>query len=138
MEQFAVVLQEYRKWLQSFRWYALLSTYELHLLLGGVGILIFRDFLYNILPYGAYDTLDFIFHKIPIFVIAINAFFLGIWITLSSTKNLKFLPYGMWGYGFYMLFPFTSFSLGQLVTAAIYGVLGYFVFKFTASHHAAN
>ncbi|GGG08997.1 hypothetical protein [Paenibacillus abyssi] len=137
MQQFSVVLHEMRKWFESFGWYQLLRQFEMHLLFGGLGILVFRKLLYLLLPFGAYDTLQLIFFTIPLSAIAYHAFLIGAWMTLVSLKNFKYLPYAFWGYAAYILFPFTSISLSSLISAGVYAFLGYAVFKYSASSYAA-
>lgn len=134
MQQFSVVLRELRQWFQSFAWYSYIQAFELKLLFGGIGVMFLQRILYQIMPIGSYSTLHMFFFTIPLFWIAKYAFWVGAWSTLVS-QNIKYLPYGLWGYALFLLFPFDSFLLEILVSAAIYAFLGYAIFKFTASSY---
>ncbi|MBB6678541.1 hypothetical protein [Cohnella lubricantis] len=135
MAKFAQVLQSLRNWFESFSWYSLLRTFELHLLFGSLGVMLLREILYQSLPYTSFDTLNVIFHTIPLYTIAYHAFLLGVWLTLVSS-NVKYTPYGLWAYAFVYLFPFEGLSLDSLIRPAVYVVLGIFLFRFAASSYA--
>ncbi|MCM3634532.1 MULTISPECIES: hypothetical protein [Paenibacillus] len=132
MQQFSNVLKELNKWYQSFKWYPLLHSLELKLLFGGLGIVFIRELLYTILPYQAYRAMNVIFYTIPLNSLGYHAFLLGAWLTLAS-KNVRYLPYALWGYAFYIMFPFTSISLSTIISTAVYALLGYGVFRYSAS-----
>lgn len=132
MQQFANVLRELEKWFQGFKWYSLLRQFEMHLLFGGLGIVFIRELIYLISPVKAYKVLNVLFYTIPIQSLAYHAFLLGAWLVLVS-KNVKYLPYALWGYAFYILFPFTSISLASIISAGVYAVLGYGVFRYSVS-----
>jgi len=134
MKLFGSVVRELRNWLTSFPLVRAAQPYALHLMFGGVGLIFLQNLLLQILPISSYDTIDLLFRQIPLFVIGYYAFFLGAWLTLIS-KNVKYLPYGLWAYAFYILFPFESYNLTlrPIVSAIIYLVAGYFIFRYAAS-----
>lgn len=132
MEQFHNVVIELKKWFQGFKWYPLLQSLEVKFIFGGLGIIFLRKLLYLILPGKAYGVLNTLFYTIPLNSIGYHAFLLGAWLTLAS-KNVRYLPYALWGYALIYLFPFTGISLSSLITAAVYGVLGYGVFRYSVS-----
>ncbi|MGN7360783.1 hypothetical protein ACTHPF_24530 [Paenibacillus sp. SAF-054] len=136
MQQFSAVLQETRKWFQSFRLYGVLAPFELHLLFGALGIQFLYELLMAILPYSSYHTLHVIFSTIPLLVIAHYAFWVGAWLTLVS-GNVKYLPYALWIHAFLTLFPFNNIGLGSLVNALVYVGLGYALFRYSASAYAS-
>ncbi|GAB6992328.1 hypothetical protein [Paenibacillus pini] len=136
MQQFSIVLRELRKWYELFRWYPVLASYELILLFGGLGVLFLEALLYAVLPGSSYHALDIMFNVIPLGIIAHYAFWVGAWLTLASS-NIKYLPYALWINALLILFPFRSFSLGTLVSALVYAVLGYLLFKYTASSYSS-
>nr|WP_280521259.1 hypothetical protein [Paenibacillus mangrovi] len=125
-------MQETRKWFQSFRLYGILAPIELHLLFGALGVQFLYDLLISILPYSSNHVLSFIFHTIPLLVIAQYAFWVGAWLTLVSS-NVKYLPYALWINAFIILFPF---GFGGLISALVYALLGYVLFKYSASSYA--
>ncbi|MGU3472865.1 hypothetical protein ACLBWT_17185 [Paenibacillus sp. D51F] len=135
MQKFSEVLKALRNWYESFAWYSLLRSFEMHLLFGGLGVLLLKVLLYQILPYSSYTTLNTLFYTIPLSAIAYHAFLLGIWLTLASV-NVKYTPYGLWAYAFIDLFPFTGMSLSSLITPAVYIVLGYALFRYTSSSYS--
>jgi hypothetical protein len=135
MQQFAVVVKEIRTLLTSFKIVNLVLPFHLHLLFGGLGVLFLYDLLVRIVSYSSYDTLNTIFHDIPLFLIAYYGFFVGLWLTLIS-KDVKVLPYGLWGYAFIALFPFEGLGLAEIVTTVIYGVAGYALFRYTATSYS--
>lgn len=132
MQQFAIVVKEIRAFLASFQIVRFLLPFHLHILFGGVGVLFLRELLYRIVSYSSYDTLHTLFNDIPLGLIAYYGFFVGIWLTLIS-RNVRYLPYGLWGYAFLALFPFENLVLGDIVQAAIYAVGGYFLFRYTST-----
>lgn len=121
MKQFSKVIKEYTIWMHSFRAVIMLLPYHLYILFGGVGFLFFYDLLTQFKKYFV------IFHTIGHY-----AFFLGLFLTLAAPVK-KYLPYAMWGYVFYILFPFKSFSLYQVIESALYILLGYFFMKYEAT-----
>ncbi|RKP50082.1 hypothetical protein D7Z26_19925 [Cohnella endophytica] len=137
MQQFAVVVREIRTLLASFKVVALVIPYHLHLLFGGLGVLFLEKILYRTISYNNWDTLDTIFVDIPLHLIVYYGFYVGLWLTLIS-KNVKYLPYGLWGFAFVALYPFEHISLGQLVQAILYAVAGYGLFRYSATSHDAN
>lgn len=120
MNQFTILLKEYRTWISSFRTVNMVVPYHLHLLFSGVGVL----FLYKIL-------MQFKLYYSILYAIGHYAFFAGALLTLGGLRQ-RYLPYGLWGYVAYVLFPFTGFSLYQIVESAIYIMLGYWFMKFDA------
>ncbi|MDR0268537.1 hypothetical protein [Paenibacillus sp.] len=143
MQQFAVVLNETRKWFNSFKWFGVLAPFELHLLFGALGIQFLHGLLRAILPISSYHSLNIIFYTIPLLVIAHYAFWIGAWMTLVSS-NVKYLPYALWINAFVILFPFTNIGLGGLVNALMYVGFGYALFRYSAStyvnisHHSGQ
>lgn len=137
MKQFASVVRELRDWLGSISWIRLALPYHLYLLFGGVGLLFIQKFLVQIVPYSGYRTIDVLFNKIPLHVIAYYGFFLGIWLTLIS-KNVKYLPYGLWAYAFVILFPFDYLNLFTIVSAAVYILFGYGLFRYSATSYSES
>lgn len=135
MKQFAVVLQELRKWFESFKWYQRIWPYALHLLFGGLGYLYFCSILYNVFPDINYKVTIFIFNTIPTVAVANQLFLLGCWLTLIS-KQIRYLPYALWLKAALSLFPFTSMSLSSIIPAAVYAFLGYALYRFTKSEYA--
>jgi len=131
MKQFAAVTSALRDWYTGFKWYPLLKSVELYLLFGGLGIMFFREFIYLVTPYTANKALNIIFYTIPLQSLSYHAFLLGAWLVLVS-NNVKYLPYALWGYAIYYLFPFTSISLSMLIVAFVYSLLGYGAFKYSA------
>ena len=132
MQQFAVVVKEIRKFLASFQIVTFLLPFHLYILFGGLGVLFVEEILYRNVSYSNYDALNTLFNDIPLHVIAYYGTFAGLWLTLIS-KNVKYLPYGLWGYAFLALFPFEGLSLFDIVRAAIYAFGGYLLFRFSAS-----
>lgn len=90
---------------------------------------------WRVLPYGGYSFIHTVFYTIPLVSLANYAFLLGAWLTLVS-KNVKYLPYGLWANAVLMIFPFTAISLSLLIPVAVYAFLGYALFKYTASVYA--
>ncbi|CAM4430669.1 hypothetical protein P4H94_25385 [Paenibacillus macerans] len=135
MQQFSVVLRELRTWFESFKWYPRIQAYSLHLLFGGLGVKFLYELLAAVLPYGGYSFIHTVFYTIPLVSLANYAFLLGAWLTLVS-KNVKYLPYGLWANAVLMIFPFTAISLSLLIPVAVYAFLGYALFKYTASVYA--
>lgn len=137
MKQFAVVLQELRKWFESFKWYQRIWPYALHFLFGGLGywilcnliISLFSDINYK---FKVYKVMDFIMYTIPTYAISNQIFLLGIWLTLIS-KQVRYLPYALWLKAAFILFPFTSMSLTLVIPGAVYAYLGYLLYRFTKS-----
>jgi len=138
MAQFSAVLNELRKWFQQFKWFAVLEAFQLHILFGSIGFMLLRSIIYEIAPYSAYHTLNTIFHTIPLLAIAKLLFFIGIWINLVSEFNVKYVPYALWLYVVYYLFPFTSMSLSSVVSIAAYVYLGYLLFRYSASSYVSS
>lgn len=132
MQQFWVVLQELRKWFESFGWYRQLRKYDMQLLFGGLGVGFLYEILYLILPYQSTSGLITLFYTIPLLALAHQAFLLGAWLTLTS-GNIKYLPYALWLEAVLIIFPFSHITLSGLIPAAVYALLGYFVFKYTAT-----
>lgn len=130
MQQFAVVVKELRTFLTSFKLVNRIMSYHLHIMFGGLIIL----FLYDLLVRTdmSFKTINLLFNDIPLLIIGYYGFFIGLWLTLIS-KDVKYLPYGLWGYAFLQLFPFDYMMLGDFVRAAIYGAAGYAVFRYTAT-----
>lgn len=120
MNQFTILLREYRAWISSFRIVNIVLPYHLHLLFTGVGML----FLYKIL-------MQFKLYYSFLYAIGHYAFFIGAFLTLGGA-NQRYLPYGLWGYVLYVLFPFNGFSLFQVIESALYIFLGYWFMKFDA------
>lgn len=122
MQAFAAVLREYRTWLTSFRIVNMLMPFHLYILFGGIG----AQFLYQILArfWVFYSIINTIGHY---------AFFAGVFLTLASHTNKKYLPYALWAHVFVVLFPFRSFSLYQVIESVIYILLGYWFMKFEAT-----
>ncbi|USB34344.1 hypothetical protein [Paenibacillus sp. YPG26] len=137
MQQFSVVLQELRRWFESFGWYRQLRKYDLHLLFGGLGVGFLYQILILILPYQSTSGLITLFYTVPLLALAHQAFLLGAWLTLTS-GNVKYLPYALWLQAVLIIFPFSHISLSNLIPAAVYALLGYFAFKYTASSYASK
>lgn len=135
MKQFASVVRELRAWLTSIPWIRSFLPYHLHLLFGGVGILFLYELLLQIVSYSGYNTIDTLFNKIPLYVIGYYGFFAGIWLTLIS-KNVKHLPYGLWAYAFVQLFPFEYLGLQTIVSAILYVLFGFALFRYSASSYS--
>ncbi|WP_438349381.1 hypothetical protein ACP8HI_01430 [Paenibacillus sp. FA6] len=138
MKQFSVALQETRRWFETLKWYSFFREFELQLLFGGLGIMFLRDLVYQLLPNKFNNIFYFVFQTIPLNSLAYLAFLVGAWLTLVSRNNLKYLPYGLWGYALYVLFPFTSISLSSLITPLVYILLGYGVFKYSVTSYATE
>jgi|GEM_PF-747743 len=137
MKQFASVVRELRVWLGAISWIRLAFPYHLYLLFGGVAILFLQQLLIQVVPYSGYRIIDILFNKIPIHVIGYYGFFLGIWLTLIS-KNVKYLPYGLWAYAFVILFPFDYINLYTIVSAALYILFGYGLFRYSATSYSES
>ncbi|WP_068615959.1 hypothetical protein [Paenibacillus tuaregi] len=137
MQQFTVLTRELRKWLELFKWYHQLRKYDMHLVFGGLGIGFLYELLVWLLPYSSQSGLHFLFYSIPLFTLSHWAFLLGAWIMLT-TDNIKYLPYGLWLKALLLFFPFTYISLSGLIPVAVYAVLGYFLFRYTASVHVGT
>lgn len=135
MKQFAVVLQELRKWFESFKWYQRIWPYALHFLFGGLGYLYVCSIITNLFPDINYKITLFLFNTIPTLALAQQSFMLGIWLTLIS-KQVRYLPYALWLKAALILFPFTSMSLSGLIPSAVYIFLGYLLYRFTKSGYA--
>ncbi|WEK54718.1 MAG: hypothetical protein P0Y55_01165 [Candidatus Cohnella colombiensis] len=133
MQQFTVVLHELRKWFESIKAYQLLKGYELHLMFGGVGLLMLRSLLFQMVStVKGYETLHTLFYTIPLSSLAYLAFLIGVWMTLVS-PNIKYAPYALWGYAFYILYPFKSISLSSAITPAVYVFLGVILYKYVVT-----
>lgn len=135
MKQFASVVREMRGWLGSVSWLRFTFPYHLYLLFGGVVILFLYKFLLQVVSYSSYGTIDTLFQKIPLYVIGYYGFFLGIWLTLVS-RNVKYLPYALWAYAFVILFPFEYLRLFDIVGAVVYVLLGFALFRYSASSYS--
>lgn len=135
MKQFAIVLQELRKWFESFKWYQRIWPYALHFLFGGLGYWILCDLIVSLFNDINYKVTSFIMYTIPTFAISHQIFLLGIWLTLIS-KQVRYLPYALWLKAVFILFPFTSMSLSSVIPAAVYAFLGYLLYQFVKSGHA--
>ncbi|MCD9020476.1 hypothetical protein [Cohnella silvisoli] len=134
MQQFAIAVKEIRALLTSFKIVKLVLPFHLHILFGGLGVLFLEELLLRTdISYKTWNTL---FNDIPLHLIAYYGFFVGIWLTLIS-KNVKYLPYGLWGYAFLALFPFEYLGLANFVQAAIYAIGGFALFRYTATSHSS-
>ena len=122
MKQFSNVLREYSGWLTSFRIVNFMLPYHLYILFGGVGLLFLNDLLSKF--FDNYIT--------AFFILGHYAFFVGIFLTLAASLK-KYLPYAAWGYVICILFPFSYFTLYQIIEAIIYIYLGYVFFKYEAA-----
>lgn len=120
MKQFSNVLKEYGDWIHSIKWLALLLPYHLYILFGGIGGL----FLYQLLVEAD--------HYFPtLWTLSHYAFFLGVWLTLAAPVK-RYLPYALWAYALYVLVPFHSFSLFELIEIVLYAAFGYWFFRYEA------
>jgi hypothetical protein len=122
MKQFSNVLHEYSVWLTSFRIVNLVLPYHQYILFGGL----VSSFFNYLLVHAFHYYISFFY------TLGHYAFFAGIFLTLAAPVK-KHLPYAMWGYVFFILFPFKSFSLYQVIEAVVYVYLGYAFFKYEAS-----
>jgi hypothetical protein len=130
MQQFAVVVKEIRIFLTSFKLVNRVLPYHLHMMFGGLIILFLWELL--IRTDISYKTINLLFNDIPLYLIGYYGFFVGIWLTLIS-KDVKYLPYGLWVYAFLQLFPFEYLGLGDFVRTAIYAAVGYAIFRYSAT-----
>ncbi|WP_127587707.1 hypothetical protein [Paenibacillus koleovorans] len=121
MKQFSAVIREYTIWLTSFRIVRLALPYHLYILFGGLGLLLIYDVLIH-----QFRTFWPILHTLGHY-----AFFAGLFLTLAAPAK-KYMPYALWGYVFYILFPFKSFTLYQVCESALYVYLGFWIFKYEA------
>ncbi|MDF2925781.1 MAG: hypothetical protein K0R57_4695 [Paenibacillaceae bacterium] len=121
MKQFSNVMKEYAIWVHSYRLVQVLLPFYLYILFGGLGSLLLYDVLLQLRKYVSI-----------LFTVGHYAFFLGIFLTLAA-PNKKYLPYALWGYAFFILFPFRTFSLYQVIEAALYIVIGYWFMKYEAT-----
>ncbi|MBM7567138.1 hypothetical protein [Paenibacillus sacheonensis] len=135
MQRFSEVLRSLRKWFETFSWYSAVRQFDLHLLFGGLSVLMLKELLYQILPFSSYHGLNVVFFTIPLSSLAYLAFLAGVWLTLSSA-NVKYTPFGLWGYAFVYLYPFTNMSLSSLLTPIVYVLLGFALFRYTMSAYA--
>jgi hypothetical protein len=133
MQRFGLVVHALREWLISIVWLRALFPLSLYLLFGGVGVLFLYELLLQVVSsYSAFRTVDVLFNKIPLYVIGYYGFFLGGWLTLIS-KNVKYLPFGLWAYAFVLLFPFEHIGLHGIVGAVLYALAGYGLYRFAAT-----
>ncbi|MBP1999066.1 hypothetical protein J2Z69_000085 [Paenibacillus shirakamiensis] len=135
MNQFSVVRREIRAWLEQFKIYYILKPYELHLLFGGLGIMLLFIFLKFILPYTAYPSLDIFFIDLPLYELGRLAFWVGVWGSLVSS-NVKYLPYALWIYALIGLLEYPNITLSTLVPAIVFAILGYALMQYTAKSGA--
>jgi hypothetical protein len=135
MQQFAVVVKEIRVFLTSFNIVKRVLPFHLHIIFGGLGVLFLEELVLrtNI----SFKTWNTLFIDIPLHLIAYYGFFVGIWLTLIS-KNVKYLPYALWGYAFLALFPFEYLVFANFVQAAIYAAGGFALFLYTASSYSSS
>jgi hypothetical protein len=135
MKQFASVVSALRAWFTSLPWVRKVLPYHLHLLFGGVGILFLYELLLNMVSFSSWDTIHTLFHKIPLYALGYFGFFAGIWLTLVS-KNVKYLPYGLWAQAFVILFPFENLGLLEILRSILYIGAGFAVFRYAASSYS--
>lgn len=124
MDKFTDVRFSLSEWLMSFTWVKLLYPYQLYIASGAIAYQFIDEIIwrYTSFDLGIFSILDTISYWL--FIISSLLLLIG--------PNLKYLPYVLWGYSLYILFPFTSFSLGTLVNAFIYGFLGFQVLRYSA------
>lgn len=116
MEQFVVVIREFRNWVNSVPILRLMSPYHYYFLFAGLIVLVVNSVF---------------LHRSFIFAIGHYTFFTGAWLTLASGQY-KLFPFALWGYGLYHLYPLKFFNIYDAFEIILYGVLGYAVIKLDA------
>lgn len=126
MQQFSNVLRELRIWLTAYHWVNFLLPWSLYLMFGCLGIMFLNDILQAFHIYLSF--LSSLLTTIGYFGFIIGS------LCCLITADIKYVPYGFWGYAFLALFPFTYISIYAVVKAAIWIYLGYLLIKYTAIH----
>ncbi|MEA4923998.1 MAG: hypothetical protein VB084_01695 [Syntrophomonadaceae bacterium] len=122
MQQFSNVRRELKKWLGGFEWANLLMPVDIYVLFGSLGLMFINEILGLVHIYAPLNILS---------TLGYWGFLLGCLVTLVS-PNIKYLPYGLWGYAFTLLFPFTYFSFSTIIGVLIWAYLGYAVMQYSA------
>jgi hypothetical protein len=116
MDQFVRVLKEFQNWGNSVPMIRPLIPFHQYVIFSGLAVL----------------SLNVIFiHYLPVFTLGHYLFFLGAWLTLMS-GNYRLLPYALWGYALYVLYPFSKFTFYEITEGILYGVLGYLSLRLDA------
>lgn len=126
MSHFTVVVKETRSWLSKYSFINLLLPYAMYIMFGALGIR-FLDSLIWLLFTRSFAIIN-ILDQISYF-----AFFFGLLLSIISPKDIKYAPYGLFAYAVYVLFPFTSFSLSDVIRIVLTVFLGYQLLRYTAS-----
>lgn len=123
MDKFSVLLKAYSEWFRSLKFVDKLLPFALHITFISLGVKFVQDVLWAVFSFspGLLDTAD---------TLAYFGFLLGIWLLLSTEKEISYVPYALWGYAFVLLFPFNYFGLYTVIYTVIYSIIGYYLMKF--------
>lgn len=122
MQQFSNVRRELKKWLSGFEWANFCMPFDIYILFGSLGLMFVNEILLLVHIYAFSSILH---------TLGYYGFLLGCLVTLVS-PNIKYMPYGLWGYACIILFPFTSFSPSVVLGALLWAYLGYAVMQYSA------
>lgn len=122
MQQFSNVIKELRKWLNGFEWANFFLPFDIYILFGSLGLMLINEILQLAHWYAPLNILQ---------AFGYYGFLLGCLLTLVS-KNIKYMPYGLWAYAFLLLFPFTYFSFSTILGALLWAYLGFSLMQYTA------
>ncbi|MGG4034904.1 hypothetical protein ABEV74_14525 [Paenibacillus cisolokensis] len=129
MKHFSVIVRELRLWLTSYSWVQWILPYAMYIMFGSVAVQII-DYLIWQLSGKSFSIVD------VLSTIGYFTFLLGFWLTLISPQQVKYAPYGLFAEAIYVLYPFTSFSLYEILRAGILIYFGYWLLRYTAMQHA--
>lgn len=124
MRKFGDVRAALAGWLTSMAWVRAILPYHLHLMFGGLGLMLLFSLM---LAYGSYVHVLFLLSTIGYWL-----FVLGALLTLI-TPNVRMLAYGLWAYVLVFLFPFQTFGFAALLRAVLFAAAGFLVFRYAAA-----
>lgn len=122
MKQFDNVVREFRTWFITLPFVDTLLPLALYIAGGSLFLKFFYVLVTGVFHkyFGVLATLSTLGHL---------GFLLGFWL-LFAAGNFKFAAYALFTNAFILLFPFTSFSLYEILNTALYGFLGYQLYRY--------
>lgn len=124
MQPFTRVIGELRSWLSSISWVNMCLPYALYIMFGSLGLLLLNDVFSMVHFYVSFITQLFS-------LVGYFGFFFGCLCCLV-TADLKWVPYGLFGYAILNLIPFNIVNVYSIVRTLIWAYMGYALLKYTA------
>lgn len=123
MDKFSILLKAYSEWFRSLKYVDKLLPFALPLTFISLGIRFLEEVLWAVFRFDPplLDTAD---------TLAYFGVLLGIWLLLSTEKEISYVPYALWTYAFILVFPFNYFGLYTIIYTVFYSVTGYYLMKF--------